>query len=136
MDATSRQLRDLQKQMNTLSAPPAQGKVAAQLATVRVKINQVDKNLNSLQGAIEQDPAKALQIPLMKRDIDNLRATNQASLITMQQSIDHQYDLMKWIFGTFIAGIAGLVVRSGSWWGLVMRQSRGRPFWPGDAGAC
>jgi membrane protein implicated in regulation of membrane protease activity len=34
-----------------------------------------------------------------------------------------------------LGGIYALVVRSGSSWGLVMRQSRGRPFWPGDAGA-
>jgi membrane protein implicated in regulation of membrane protease activity len=33
-----------------------------------------------------------------------------------------------------LGGIYALVVRSGSSWGLVMRW-RGRPFWPGDAGA-
>jgi chromosome segregation ATPase len=110
VDATSRQLKDLQKQVNTLSTPPTQGKVAAQLATVRVKINQVDRDLLALRNAIEDDPAKALQIPLLKRDIDNIKVTNQASLLAMQQNLDRQHDLMKWVFGTFISGLIGLVV--------------------------
>lgn len=71
---------------------------------MNAKVRQVDQEVSALQDAILRDPAKALEVPLLRRDIESSQLANQAALATVRQDIDRQYDLMKWICGMPITG--------------------------------
>jgi hypothetical protein len=103
------QIKVLKKEISALKRPTDRRKVAAEVRGMREKVNQLDGEMSGLQTAILRSPAKAIELPLLARDLDNQRAANQASLAAIQQDIDRQYDLMKWIVGSFIVGIGGMV---------------------------
>ena len=55
-------------------------------------------------------PDKALEMPLMRRDIDNMRDSNTQSLTTIKQSVDQVYDLTKWLLGALAVGVFSLAI--------------------------
>ena len=73
-------------------------------------VKQIDREVSALQDAILKDPAKALEMPLLRRDIESNQLANQAALVAVREELDRQYDLMKWILGTFALGVVGLIV--------------------------
>jgi hypothetical protein len=109
IEVNTREVQRLRSELNSLNKPPSQGAMAAQVGNLTSRMDQMDEDLSALENAILRDPAKALEIPLLERDLENNQLANQAALAAVRQDIDRQYDLMKWILGTFAVGIAGLI---------------------------
>jgi hypothetical protein len=106
---TAKEVQQLKAVIATLQKPPSQGKLASQVSSMESKVRQIDGDVSALQNAILRDPAKALEVPLLRRDIESNQLANQAALVAIQQDIDRQYDLMKWILGTLALGLIGLI---------------------------
>jgi uncharacterized small protein (DUF1192 family) len=105
----SQEVQRLKSEVNNLQKPTSQGRLAAQVSGMNAKLGQIDDEVSALQVAILRDPAKALEMPLLRRDIESNQAANQAALAAVRLDIDRQYDLMKWILGTFAVGVIGLI---------------------------
>jgi chromosome segregation ATPase len=110
IDTTSQEVQQLRSEVNSLKKPTSQGRLAAQIGSMSARVQRIDQEVSTLQDAILRDPAKALQVPLLRRDVDSNQLANQAALIAVRQDIDRQYDLMKWILGTFAVGVIGLIL--------------------------
>jgi hypothetical protein len=104
ISATTQEVQQLRSGVDGLQKPTSQGRLVAQVVGMNAKVRQVDQEVSALQDAILRDPAKALEVPLLRRDIESSQLANQAALATVRQDIDRQYDLMKWICGMPITG--------------------------------
>jgi len=72
-------------------------------------IDNLDKDMTALQSAVLEDPVKALELPLLRRDLENARVANDAGVQSVKADIERQYDLMKWLVGTFALGMLGML---------------------------
>lgn len=49
-------------------------------------------------------------MPLMRRDIDNMRDANAQSIGAIRASVDQIYDLTKWLLGALAVGVLSLAL--------------------------
>lgn len=77
---------------------------------VNAALENLSTRLGRIEASILDDPSKALEVPLLRRDLDSSKDAAQDALNGIQRDVDRQYDLMKWTMGTLVLGMGGLVV--------------------------
>jgi hypothetical protein len=77
------------------------------VSAVAASVRGLDARLTALEGAIGESPVKALEVPLLRRDLENLKQSDAAATDGLRSDYDRQYDLMKWLLGTFVLGMIG-----------------------------
>ena len=87
---------------------PDDSKVAARLVGLESYIQQIGDRLSGLENAILERPVRALEIPLLKKDIENLQGDQAEGMNSLKQSIDRIYGLTKWLLGGLSVSIASL----------------------------
>jgi len=103
------QVTHLTQRLDALSQPSSSTQVSAQLQAVSTTVGDLQSRLSTLEGAIVRSPDKALEIPLLRKDLDDLKNQGSSAISALQQDVSRQYDLMKWVLGTFVLGLGGLV---------------------------
>jgi len=86
---------------------------AAHMASVEKSVGDLDFRMDRLEQVILQDPAKALEIPLLRNQMESLKESEQSDLVSVHQEIAQVYDLNKWFIGlmfTMALGIIGLAI--------------------------
>jgi hypothetical protein len=68
--------------------------------------------LGRLEAAIISDPSKALAIPLLRRDVENLSSRLDAMERATNVSIDRSYDLMRYFIFVIAVSIFGLGLKT------------------------
>ncbi|HEV8602212.1 MAG TPA: hypothetical protein VGQ68_02330 [Gaiellaceae bacterium] len=106
----SHEVASLQAQVKALRRTPRGSHAAADVAAMRVDVNRLNSQLSALETAVLDDPAKALQLPLLRRDLEATQEANRSANESTRDDVDRQYDLMKWVFGTFIVALLGTLV--------------------------
>lgn len=103
----------LSAQNNIVSAiekmKPEQIDTAA-LKALSHRVETLDQELKKLSAAISDSPEKSLAIPMMRRDISSLEKQILTSSANTQIQLERMYDLFKWICGTLLLGISGIVL--------------------------
>lgn len=74
------------------------------------KLDDIENKQKSIEDVILNNPEKALTIPLMQRDINNIKETNIQNFTSIKQSIDQIYDLTKWLLGALSVGVLSLAI--------------------------
>ncbi len=87
---------------------PEENKVAVKLQQIEKSITEIQSREANLEKAILANPQKALEIPLLQRDIENLRTTQQSNIQTIKDGVDRIYDLAKWLLGAMAVSIITL----------------------------
>ena len=119
-DEMQKQLEDARAELAHLSARsvvPGRGELSAefvkQLSTLRTTVENVDSRLVGIDkqsGAVSQrmekletiimaDPQKALELPLIKRDLQAFQQQVDRDLNAAKSENARVYDLMKWLVG-------------------------------------
>jgi hypothetical protein len=102
------------KMLLTNIAPvPPESVLATRLAATDKSIADVNDRLSKLEKVILEDPPKALEMPLLRNQLDALSHSYQSDIIAVRQEIAQVYDLNKWFIGlmfTMALGIIGLAV--------------------------
>lgn len=108
-------------QLEALRSSPPKSTIAADVEELKQIVFKMDSRLASLEGAVTQDPEKALSLPLLRKDVDSLESAHQEDLNAVREEVERVYDLNKWFIGLMIT-IALSV------WGLAIGNVvRGRP---------
>ena len=84
---------------------PDEAKFAQQLVQLASNGKSLDERMQRLEAAILSSPAKALEIPLLQRDVENLRAAQQTNLTAVKDGVDRLYDINKWLLGAMAISI-------------------------------
>jgi hypothetical protein len=51
-----------------------------------------------------------LEIPLLQRDLENLKVSQQANIQAVKDGVDRIYDLNKWLLGAMALSIIALAI--------------------------
>ncbi len=72
-------------------------KIEAELLSA--KLGDTTKQLEALEAAITENPAKALAVPILRKDLNNAEKSIRAELTQTKSEIDRMYDQNKWFIG-------------------------------------
>lgn len=104
------QFKSLQVDSQKLTALPPDNKLALQISQMQDATKDLGTRLERLENAILASPAKALEIPLLQRDLENLRLTQQSNLVAVKDGVDRLYDLNKWLLGAMAISVITLAL--------------------------
>jgi hypothetical protein len=110
LNDTIRQVQQLQRTVEALGKTPTRSRLGAEVRSTRQTIRRLSSDMSALKDALGNDPIKALQVTLLQRDLRNASATSKATVDSLRQDIERQYDLMKFVVGTLALGMLGIVV--------------------------
>lgn len=89
---------------------PEGSQVAAQLNHLETSVTDLQTRHSKLEEVILNNPTKAIEVPLIRRDLDNLKDSQQQNLLALKQGIDQVYDLNKWLLGAMAISIITLAI--------------------------
>ena len=108
-----RRVESLEEKINSISTTLTS---ASNVQLSNIKIESLDKQLQeissgikSLRGIIIESPEKALAIPLLRKEMDDLQNKQIALAASTKNQIDRIYDFSKWFLGLMITLAIGLV---------------------------
>lgn len=110
IETAHRDIAKLRQGQEALLRQPSSDPAAVQLRLVNERLQTVEQRQVRIERAILNDPAKALEVPLLRRDIESVREANTQSLAAVRQSVDQVYDLSKWLLGALVIGILSLAI--------------------------
>lgn len=85
------------------SAPPDITALAANMADVQSR-------LRNLESAVLDDPTKLLAVPIIRKDLDNLKESTQSSQLGLRQEFERVYDISKSSLNVAITGLVAIIV--------------------------
>ena len=106
------QAHNTQKQIALLSRPVGTSVDVDQYKGLENNIERISSRLEALEKAIMADPAKALQVPLIQRDLEALKSAQQIASAQTKDSVDRIYDLNKWLLGGMAISVMTLAISS------------------------
>jgi hypothetical protein len=100
----------VQGQLKALSNVPEDSKVAIQLKAIDTTLADLKTRHGKLEDVILNNPIKAIEVPLLRKDLDNLKDSQQQNLLALKQGVDQVYDLNKWLLGAMAVSILTLAI--------------------------
>ena len=97
-------VEELKKQMQQILSHPGN----PQLQALAASVDATDKRLAVLEQAILSDPEKALALPLLRRDIENVKGSIVVGQAAQKEAVDRLYNLVQWLIGGISLSIFGL----------------------------
>ncbi|NOQ25138.1 MAG: hypothetical protein GQ564_07220 [Bacteroidales bacterium] len=76
-----------------------------------IDVQTLKDKLNQLEMVIIENPTKALSLPLIKKDIENLMENHDIERLSIRSELNRVYDQNKWFIGlmfTMAIGLLGL----------------------------
>ena len=105
VEGLKRELELLRANAAKAATLPDDAKLAQQLVQLASTGKSLDDRLQRLEAVILSNPAKALEIPLLQRDLEALRVAQQTNQLAAKDSVDRLYDISKWLLGTMAISI-------------------------------
>jgi hypothetical protein len=103
-------IASLKQEQIALQTPPEGTVESAQFRSLDERLTQLDQREAKLEQVIMDNPAKALEVPLLQRDVENDRKSAEERFTSIKADNDRVYDQMKWVFGFFFTGLIALIV--------------------------
>jgi hypothetical protein len=101
-------LKELEQHISSLSNIPKEDALYIELQKVSNSVGDLNSREAKIESVILENPAKALEMPLLRRDLDNVKESQQAALVNLKDSVDRIYDLNKWLLGAMAVSIVTL----------------------------
>ena len=92
---------------------PSDAKMTAHISTLDSSISDLDKRLKSMEQVVMQNPTKALEVPMLRKDLEVYKEANQITNIALRHEMERVYDFNKWFLGlmfTMFVSILGLAL--------------------------
>jgi len=103
-------LERLKQQLEIVQELPKDISVATSIELIQKDVEYLNNKFKSIEKVILNSPEKALEIPMLKRDIESLQKQQNLSIQSLGREISRAYDTMKWVIGTILLGIVGLAI--------------------------
>lgn len=102
-------------ELDSITLPPTDLKWTFEAKRINEKLSSLESKMVNLENAISIDPIKAVSIPLIRKDLDNLIKTSENEISKTREDISQVYDLGKWAIGliaTIALGVLGMAINS------------------------
>jgi hypothetical protein len=94
---------DLRKQIKvmetSLTSTKSQKPTDIEVSLLSSRIGNIENQIKALADALGQTPDKALSVPLLRKDLENLKETNHRDLEVVEAEVNRVYDQNKWFIG-------------------------------------
>ena len=97
-------------QIEAISTPPEGSQLVREISDLDVRVQALETPLARLENAISNEPSRALEVPLLRRDLDNLSERSEERFIALQSAVNNVYDLSKWLLGAITVSIITLAI--------------------------
>ena len=74
------------------------------------RIKELEKKIQTLNKIIIENPEKSLTIPLLNKDIDNIKKENDLQIELIKDKVETVVDLNKWILGLIFSLLITIVI--------------------------
>lgn len=108
--AMQQRLNELLEKLTKKGGAPASGRTVMLSDQDRALIDQVVEQqrqisgrLSALEGALMNDPVKALSVPLLKKDVDTIQEREKTDAAEVRSEVDRLYTFSEWFMGLIIA---------------------------------
>jgi hypothetical protein len=101
-------LNALEQRISSISTIPKEDALYIELQKLTTSVGDLNSREAKIETVILQNPAKALKMPLLRRDLDNIKESQQAAIVILKDSVDRIYDINKWLLGAMAVSIVTL----------------------------
>lgn len=84
----------------------------ARTDSINTTISLLNQKLDALSSVITSTPEKALALPLIKEDVEDLRAESGRQADEIRGEMNRMYDMNKWLMGLILAALVGTIVNN------------------------
>lgn len=116
LDALNNEIKSLQQ----VKLPP-QSEI--DLAPIDARLSELSKRLSDLETAITSDPVKALALPILKRDYENLSKAVLQDKVSMREDLNR---IWQFIF-LCLGGLGSIGVAFSVWWAKSVGKQPDKP---------
>lgn len=90
----------LDSAFNNLDGPTkANDAKTVELSVLKSTVNVIDERLKVLERSISDNPEKALSIPMLRKDQENMAKSIDSNKLAVSEELTRIYDQQKWILG-------------------------------------
>ncbi|MEZ9392158.1 type I restriction enzyme HsdR N-terminal domain-containing protein [Vibrio splendidus] len=115
LESISLSLANVNSGIKSLSSIPENHGWKVEATELSVGLNSIQLRLKALEDALTVNPAKALSVPILRKDLDNTEKSLRAELLQTRAEIDRMYDQNKWFIGlmfTIALSVLGMAASS------------------------
>ena len=101
--------------IDTLTNLPEGSEWKIEASKISQSVIKIDGKLSALEAALTLNPEKALAIPILRKDLDNVKQSIHSELRQTKSEIDRIYDQNKWFLGlmfTMALSVLGMAISS------------------------
>ncbi|HEY0076824.1 MAG TPA: hypothetical protein VGB77_22260 [Abditibacteriaceae bacterium] len=113
LEKIKQDLKQIKGNIAYLTQVSKKDKTQLPLQATNRSITQLQSKISRLEQVIMNSPTKAIELPLMRKDLDSLKEKSEADLVVVRQEVDRVYDQNKWFVGlifTMALAVLSLVV--------------------------
>ena len=103
------QLEQIKRRQDELTAKQP---VPEPISQLQRRLDQIEQRQERLERIIVEDPNKALELPLLRRDIEAVKENEEVSSEATRRSVEQVYDLSKWLIGAIALAVLSLAVNT------------------------
>ncbi|MGB8522819.1 MAG: hypothetical protein WCD43_07625 [Candidatus Acidiferrales bacterium] len=80
--------------------------------TITSSLTTMRSEIDTINSALVTNPEKALTVPLLRKDVDELKAETQRDMDSLRGEMTRGYDLNRWLIGLILAVLIGTVINN------------------------
>ena len=103
-----KELNSIKSQLSNITKLPKDVAITLGINNLRDKVKDLEKQINTINEAIMQSPEKALNIPMLRKDVNALKLQYENTTKSLEREIRSAYEIIKWVLGTILLGILGI----------------------------
>lgn len=109
--AIREQLNALRREVSALQTQKSSaGPASIQLARLDATVADLSRRQKRIEDAILNDPVRALEVPLLRRDVENNKESQAQAIQSIGQRLDQVFDLNKWLLGAGALSLLGIAL--------------------------
>jgi hypothetical protein len=102
-------IEDITSRLQAITSATGQSPTDIQIASVRAELASTAKRVDGLDAAILNSSTKALSIPLLRQELQEMKANYQRDIESYNKQIDRIYDQNKCLIGLMFSMAVGLI---------------------------
>ncbi len=105
----------MNQKLDLISEVPESHGWKIQASDLTNQTQEIKASLQALENALTVNPEKALAVPILRKDLDNVEKSLRSELQQTRNEINRMYDLNKWFIGlmfTMAVSVLGIAISS------------------------
>ncbi len=102
-------IKRIEAQIQAILKLPAEAQTTAELKRLADEVTAISGKYDILSTAISDNPARAVSVPLLRKEIEHMQQRQRDGLLASQQQIDRVYEQNYWFIGLMVTLSVGLI---------------------------